>query len=164
MSDTARQESSGKGDFLMSNISYKPRGQPIPPGGLAIWHLPMIKSDLNRCPREDRYRRSRDTGFGCCSPLPLSYNFESDAKLFPIEITRCRRNSVMRKVIVIEFITLDGVIQAGGRADRSLSEPLRQARPTELGRQLAVIPVFSRPNASSVKSPTCLKNDRAPLP
>jgi hypothetical protein len=47
-------------------------------------------------------------------PMPLSYNFESDAVLFPIEITRCRRNSVMRKVIVIEFITLDGVIQAGG--------------------------------------------------
>jgi hypothetical protein len=46
--------------------------------------------------------------------MPLSYNFESDAKLFPIKISRYRRSTVMRKVIVLEFITLDGVIQAPG--------------------------------------------------
>jgi dihydrofolate reductase len=44
--------------------------------------------------------------------MPLSYNFESDAVFFPIKITRCRRNSVMRKVNVLEFVSLDGVIQA----------------------------------------------------
>jgi hypothetical protein len=32
------------------------------------------------------------------------------------------RNSVMRKVIVLEFITLDGVIQAGGGPEEDTSD------------------------------------------
>src|SRR5215471_202415 len=37
------------------------------------------------------------------------------------KVARCWRNSVMRKVIVLEFITLDGVIQAGGGPEEDTS-------------------------------------------